>query len=151
RRTAKRKIFARGKKVKHSTFVLAIALLSTCDGARGSAFYLSNGVFTTLNITGGVAFGVNDSGVGASDSGGYVYSNGVFSTLNYPGSLGDDEAHGINNAGNIVGSALLPGQSLYSAYVNVNGSFTAFAAPGATSNGTAAEGINSAGQIVGGY
>jgi uncharacterized membrane protein len=75
--------------------------------------------------------------------GGYVYTNGTFTTLADPSSNSTSPS-GINNSGEIVGSAGKVG-FLYS-----NGGFTTLDDPLGTF-GTQPFGINNSGQIVGTY
>lgn len=142
--------------MKLAAFVLAIvALFSAVRSAWADSFLLSDGTFTTFNVPGAlpnttIAEGINNSGeiVGwfedSAGEHGFLYANGVFTTINVPGSTGT-QALGINNAGQIVGpfstssSGVQPQSFLYS-----NGAFTTVNGPPSAANG-----INSAGQIVG--
>ena len=95
-------------------------------------------------------WGINDSGeiVGqctATDGNtyGFLLSRGVYSRIQVPGSSFTG-AHGINNAGQIVGEWAAAGETEVQGFLLSNGSYTRLRAP---FNQPA--GINSSGQIVG--
>ena len=99
------------------------------------------------------AFGINDAGqiVGAffleGDKGrhGFLRDGETFSRLDVPGAT-STEAHGMNNAGHIVGTFVDSNGGRHG-FLWVEGTFMVLDAPGATS--TEADGINDADQIVG--
>lgn len=73
-----------------------------------------------------------------------------YSAINYPGAIAQEtNANGINNSNVIVGSYVDPQTSVGHAFEYVNGKFTSFDFPGATS--TIALGISDTGDVVGEY
>jgi probable HAF family extracellular repeat protein len=93
------------------------------------------------------AYGVNDAGqvVGVDlpfGEKGFVWQNGSFSFLKVPGASAT-EAHGINNAGTIVGTADSHG------FLDANGQFSTIDVSGATATDPMA--INTSGTIAGSY
>ncbi|HEY3197518.1 MAG TPA: PEP-CTERM sorting domain-containing protein, partial [Nitrospirales bacterium] len=77
---------------------------------------------------------------------GFLESGGIFTPINVPGAS-STLAHGINDAGQIVGGYNVG--SGYHGFLYSGGSFTPIDVPGASS--TQANGINDAGQIVGSF
>src|SRR3954452_6399047 len=71
----------------------------------------------------------------------------TFTQIDVPGAFAT-EAHGINNAGQIVGS-FVDGNFTTNGFLSTGGSFTQIDVPGASR--TEAWGINNAGQIVGSF
>ena len=90
-------------------------------------------------------------GTGASTHG-FLYSHGVFTSIDFPGAY-FTRAHGINSAGEIVGSMAFPGVGGTSAFLYSQGTFRVINNPNSSSPGgdpvTVALGINDSGQIVG--
>jgi fibronectin type III domain protein len=141
-------------------------------------FLLSAGTFSTIDYPGAETewgtqlWGINDSGAIVGGHGpvyigvayGFVFSGGVFSSINFstaPGSALGANAMAINNSGQIVGeyeaasapTSFCPSCPFPSnpgiAYLDTGGSYTAFIPAG--SETSSANGINTAGQIVGVY
>ena len=118
-------------------------------------FLYANGVFTFISLPGD-ATGINDLGqlVGSftenvgttSFTHGFLDANGVLTTIDFPGAnQRSTHAHGINNAGQIVG--FFADSSGVHGFLDTNGAFTPIDVPGTFI--TQAYGINDAGQIVG--
>jgi hypothetical protein len=78
---------------------------------------------------------------------GFFFDGSAFTTIDFPGAT-DTWAHGINNAGTIVGRFIDPSGTQHGFLLDANG-FTQIDAPGAIQTGLA--GINDAGQMVGGF
>jgi uncharacterized membrane protein len=100
---------------------------------------------------------INDSGVivgvwvdRAFKGHGFIYENGNFSNLQYPGSR-DTTPFGVNSKGEIVGNWDSDQSSTGHGFVFSAGHITSFDVPNAIPNGTAANGLNDSGQIVGTY
>jgi probable HAF family extracellular repeat protein len=123
-------------------------------------FVYSNGSYTTLNNplnpNDTVLRGINNAGqivgtygANGSDNNGFLYSNGIFTSLHNPLSTSITSALGINNVGQITGGFNISGTGF--GFIYTNGSYTTLSAPGAfcIGCGTFANGINSAGQVVG--
>jgi uncharacterized membrane protein len=72
----------------------------------------------------------------------------IFTTIDVPNALGGTTAHGINDAGQIVGT-YIDGHGLAHGFLDSGGRYTALDVPGVSNSGTDAYGINNAGQIVG--
>jgi probable HAF family extracellular repeat protein/VCBS repeat-containing protein len=107
-----------------------------------------------INATGQIVGSYND----ASGDHGFLYSGGTYTTLNDPLATVNTFAAGINNAGQIVGYYQNAGGGglVNHGFVYSGGIYTAIDDPSAGSAlispaGTAALGINDAGQIVGRY
>jgi uncharacterized membrane protein len=114
-------------------------------GGTEHGFYLSQGVYTTIDYPGATltnARGINSEGdiVG-------LYTNdpelngpyhgfrrskhGTFTTIDGPGSPGGN-ANGINSRGEIVGEYGMPGDPIYHGFLLSQGEYTAINYPGAT-------------------
>jgi probable HAF family extracellular repeat protein len=100
---------------------------------------------------------INDSGtivgvwIDAGLSGhGFIYQDGKFARLDYPGAR-DTIPFGINSQGDIVGNWDTDHARTGHGFIFSGGRMTSFDAPSAVPNGTAANGINDSGQIVGAY
>jgi probable HAF family extracellular repeat protein len=132
-------------------------IVGSYDGQHG--FLFANGNYTTVDdpsstVTG--ARGINSAGqivgsYGGSYSDGFVDDNGTFVTLDVPQALATHPVD-INSAGQIVGNYSIHYSSgtTTNAFLYSAGTFITLSGPqGATGDG--AEGINSAGQIVGFY
>jgi probable HAF family extracellular repeat protein len=131
------------------------------------SFLLSDGGYTTIadpkSVLQGLgdqtdSHGINNSGsiVGdyydSSTNHGFLLSGGTYTTIDFPGSVAGS-ANGINDSGQIVGDyAVDTGGSVRPehGYLLSGGKFTTIDVPGAVGL-TAAQGINSPGQIVGYY
>ena len=132
------------------------------DDGQEHGFLLRNGVLTTLDVPFEGAIGtqandINSSGVivgvwvdGAFTVHGFVYENGVYAHLDYPGSL-DTYPFGINPQGIIVGNWDTDQSTVGHGFVFARGQIVSFDVPDAAPDGTAANGINARGQIVGGF
>ena len=128
--------------------VLTWLLLGVSVGAWAQTY-----TFTTIDPPStsslSIALDINNAGVivgefrDSSTIHGFVFSNGNFTTLHFPGAP-DSAAYGINDTGQIVGTASGVGGFLYS-----GGSFTPINVPGAFS--TIPFAINDAGEIVGNF
>ena len=100
---------------------------------------------------------INDSGTivgvwidGSLSGHGFIYQEGKFSRLEYPGAR-DTIPFGINSRGDVVGNWDTGHSSTGHGFIFSGGRMTSFDAPNSVPNGTAANGINDAGQIVGAY
>lgn len=78
---------------------------------------------------------------------GFLLSNGSYSSFDVPGSTGFTRALGINSKGQIVGDYII--KNVEHGFLLSEGTFITVDPPG--SHGTLAEGINTAGDIVGSY
>ncbi len=127
-------------------------------GSR-TGFVYDRGLYTlnTPSVPGNDFFGLNDVGqiVGFSTEPltglqkGFLDDKGVFSMINVPGSPATIP-YEINNAGEIVGTYLLPGRNENYGFIrSAAGVYTTFTFPGSSS--TEFTGLNDKGQIVGGY
>ena len=131
------------------------------DG-KEHGFILRQGKLSTLDVPFRTAVGtqlnaINDSGVivgvwidRAFKGQGFIYENGSFSNLQYPGSR-DTTPFGVNSKGDIVGNWDSDQSSTGHGFVFSSGHITSFDVPNAIPNGTAANGLNDSGQIVGTY
>jgi probable HAF family extracellular repeat protein len=117
--------------------------------ADQEGFSYSNGVISPLPQTVGQASGINAQGVIVGETNNYSaisYSNGVTTDL---GAGAYSFATGINNSGQIVGTAAAGGSNSY-AFLYSNGNLTNLGALlGASAS--SARGINSSGAIIGDY
>lgn len=118
----------------------------------------TNGRFHTLDVTGAtatIARGINDRReiVGMYEGPdevrhGFVFSNGKYRTVDYPGPAGTETfPWGINNSGAVVGRFWLPGRDGPHGFLLVDGKWSRLDYP--ASRTSAANGINSSGDIVG--
>lgn len=131
------------------------------DG-KEHGFILRQGKLSTFDVPFRAAVGtqlnaINDSGVivgvwidRAFKGHGFIYEKGNFSNLQYPGSR-DTTPFGINSKGDIVGNWDSDQSSTGHGFVFSSGHITSFDVPNAIPNGTAANGLNDSGQIVGTY
>jgi uncharacterized membrane protein len=132
------------------------------DDGNQHGFLLRNGALTTLDVPfdgsiGTQANDINPSGVivgawvdGAFTVHGFVYQEGVYAHLDYPGAL-DTYPFGIDPQGDVAGNWDTDQSTVGHGFVFRKGQFTSFDVPEAVPEGTAANGINARGQIVGGY
>ena len=132
------------------------------DDGNEHGFIYRNGTLTTLDVPFDGAIGtqandINSSGIivgawvdGAFTVHGFVYQNGIYAHLDYPGSL-DTYPFGINPQGDIAGNWDTDQSTVGHGFVFRQGQFTSFDVPDAAPAGTAGNGINARGQIVGGY
>lgn len=81
---------------------------------------------------------------------GFIYQNGKFTHLDYPGAR-DTIPFGINSQGDIVGNWDTAQSSTGHGFIFSRGAMTSFDIPNAIPNGTAANGVNDRGEIVGAY
>lgn len=81
---------------------------------------------------------------------GFVYENGNFAHLDYPGSL-DTYPSGINSRGDVVGNWDTDQSTVGHGFWFSHGTIVSIDDPDAVPEGTAANGINARGQIVGSY
>jgi probable HAF family extracellular repeat protein len=120
----------------------------------------TNGGFHTLDVPGAtftIARGVNDRGeiVGRYEGKdgvghGFVFSNGNYRTIDYPGPAATETfPWSINSSGAVVGRFTLPGRDGPHGFLLVDGKWSRIDHP--TSKTSAANGINSSGDIVGIY
>jgi len=100
---------------------------------------------------------INDAGAMVGvwvDSGfrghGFIYQNGKLSSLEYPGAR-DTNPFAINSRGHVAGNWDTDQSHTGHGFVFINGKITSFDVPSAEPLGTAANGINDQGQIVGSY
>jgi uncharacterized membrane protein len=132
------------------------------DDGNEHGFLLRNGALTRLDVPfdgsiGTQADDINPSGVivgvwvdGAFTVHGFVYQDGVYAHLDYPGAL-DTAPYGINPQGDIAGNWDTDQSTVGHGFVFRNGQFTSLDDPDAVPAGTAANGIDARGRIVGGY
>ncbi|HEY1980882.1 MAG TPA: Ig-like domain-containing protein, partial [Xanthobacteraceae bacterium] len=142
------------------------------SNGAGYGFVDNNGVFTTFNPTTPSGYEVTPNGVNASGvivgsyptadgyytNAGFIYNNGTLTTLTDPSATVwyGTSANAINDSGVVVGDysgANGGADVVYFGFVEVNGVYTNFSAPGADTGdngyGTFVTGINNAGVIVG--
>jgi uncharacterized membrane protein len=81
---------------------------------------------------------------------GFIYKDGKFTSLDYPGAR-DTIPFGINSRGEVVGNWDVGQSNTGHGFIFSGGRITSFDVPNAIPNGTAANGINDSGQIVGAY
>jgi uncharacterized membrane protein len=132
------------------------------DDGNEHGFLLRQGVLTTLDVpfagsVGTQLGGINNSGVivgvwvdSAFTAHGFVYENGNFAHLDYPGAL-DTYPSGINSRGDIVGNWDTDQSTVGHGFWFSRGQIVSIDDPDAVPDGTAANGINARGQIVGAY
>ena len=132
------------------------------DDGNEHGFLFRNGNLTTLDVpyagsVGTQMNGVSDSGVivgawvdSAFTVHGFIYKDGDYLHLDYPGAL-DTYPFGINPHGDIVGNWDTDQSTVGHGFVFSHGQMFSFDVPDAVPAGTAANGINARGQIVGGY
>jgi len=132
------------------------------DDGNEHGFLLRKGNLTTLDVPYAGSVGtqmnaVSDSGVivgawvdSAFTVHGFIYKNGDYMHLDYPGAL-DTYPFGINPRGDIVGNWDADQSTVGHGFVFSRGQMFSFDVPDAVPDGTAANGINARGQIVGGY
>jgi len=132
------------------------------DDGNEHGFLLRNGALKTLDVPfagsiGTQANDINPSGVivgawvdGAFTVHGFVYQDGVYAHLDYPAAL-DTAPSGINPQGDIAGNWDTDQSTVGHGFVFRNGQFFSFDVPDAGPDGTAANGINARGRIVGSY
>ena len=149
--------FARGIN-NHGDIVGAYA---GSDG-KEHGFMLHQGKLSTFDVPLRGAVGthlnaINDAGVvvgvwidRAFKGHGFIYQDGKFSHLNYPGAR-DTTPFGINSQGEIVGNWDSDQSSTGHGFMFTSGRIISFDIPSAKPSGTAANGINDSGQIVGTY
>jgi probable HAF family extracellular repeat protein len=125
-------------------------------------FLLHQGALTTLDVPFAGSIGtqlnsLNDAGTivgvwvdSAFTAHGFIYEKGSFSHLDYPGAL-DSFPYGINSSGEIAGNWDSDQSTVGHGFVFANGKIFSIDAPGAIQDGTAADGINDKGQVVGSY
>ena len=101
--------------------------------------------------------GINNSGIitglwvdEAFTAHGFVYEKGNFAHLDYPGAL-DTFPYGINSRGDIVGNWDADQSTVGHGFVFSNGQIFSIDVPDAVPDGTAANGINDRGQVVGSF
>jgi probable HAF family extracellular repeat protein len=133
-----------------------VGSFSNSTGNHG--FLETGGSFTQIDVPGAslgftFAYGINNAGqiVGNFESStgnhGFLESGGSFTQIDVPGASLGTAAFGINNAGQIVG--YFSNNTGTHGFLDTGGSFTQINVPGAGL--TSANGINSAGQIVGNF
>jgi len=125
-------------------------------------FLLKKEVLTTIDVpfegsVGTQLNGINNSGVivgawvdSAFTAHGFVYENGNFAQLDYPGAL-DTFPSGISSRGEIVGNWDADQSTVGHGFWFYQGQIVSFDVPDAVPEGTAANGVNERGQIVGSY
>ena len=134
-------------------------------------FVDDNGTYTQINVSPGISTtaSVNDAGVVVGSSylhtvgsvtpvyTGFIDNNGTITYLNAPGTLNSDGytyASGINDADQVVGTAMTTYGGLQQGFLYQNGTFTFIDDPDAgtgSGQGTDAVAINNSGVIVGFY
>jgi len=156
--------------LRHSiSTILALLLLAgaasntlagplVCSTSTSCGFLYDGSDFRTINIAAAhgtylILHDINNSGqivghygLGMFPEVGFVYSAGRITTLEVPGAF-STRAHGINEAGQVVGDYEDPDTGNRSGFLYDNGVFTRILAPG--SSFTIATDINNSGQIVG--
>jgi hypothetical protein len=102
------------------------------------------------NGPGTAAFGINDAGeiVGTANGDAFFYSGGSYLNFGVSGGQGN-QANGINNHDQIVGSYEFSGTITGQAFAGTPGAVNPLVPPGSAE--ASATGINNAGVIVGGY
>jgi probable HAF family extracellular repeat protein len=138
-------------------FAFGVVLAMSLALSVGRKVRAAGATFTTIDPPGSVltlAGGINDSGEivgrytdGAGTVHGFLLSNGVYSSFDVPGSTGFSAGIGVNSNGQIVGDYYV--NQTEHGYLLSGSTFTTIDPPGA--HGTQAEGINTAGDIVGLY
>ncbi len=132
------------------------------DDGNEHGFILRHDVLITLDVPfagslGTQLGGINNSGIitgvwvdGAFTAHGFVYEKGNFAHLEYPGAL-DTFPYGINSRGDIVGNWDTDQSTVGHGFVLSRGQIFSIDVPDAVPDGTAANGINDSGQIVGSF
>jgi probable HAF family extracellular repeat protein len=132
------------------------------DDGNEHGFLFRHGTLTTIDVPfagslGTQLDGLNDSGIivgvwvdGAFTVHGFIYQNGSFAHLDYPGAL-DTYPYGINSRGDIVGNWDTDQSTVGHGFVFSSGRIFSLDVPDAVPDGTAADGINERGQVVGSY
>lgn len=132
------------------------------DDGTEHGFIYRDGVVTTLDVpfngsVGTQADDISPSGIivgvwvdEAFTAHGFVYNNGIFAHLDYPGAL-DTYPFGINPQGDIAGNWDTDQSTVGHGFVFHQGQFISIDVPAAVPEGTAVNGINARGQIVGSY
>ena len=132
------------------------------DDGNEHGFILRHDVLITLDVpfagsVGTQLDGINNSGIitgvwvdGAFTAHGFVYEKGNFAHLEYPGAL-DTFPYGINSRGDIVGNWDTDQSTVGHGFVFSRGQIFSIDVPDAVPDGTAANGINDSGQIVGSF
>jgi len=132
------------------------------DDGNEHGFLLHHDVLTTIDVpfvgsVGTQLNSLNDSGTivgvwvdSAFTAHGFVYQKGVFAHLDYPGAL-DSFPYAINSRGDIVGNWDADQSTVGHGFVFSAGQLFSIDAPNAIQDGTAADGINDKGQIVGSF
>ena len=130
------------------------------DDGNEHGFLLRKNVLTVIDVPfagslGTQLNGINDSGVmvgawvdSAFTVHGFIYQNGAFT--HYPGAL-DTDPFGINSQGHVAGNWDTDQSTVGHGFVFTHGQMFSIDVPDAAPDGTAANGINDRGQIVGGY
>jgi probable HAF family extracellular repeat protein len=127
-----------------------LGLLILSSFASLQVIWAQSYTFTPINGIGRPS-GINGTGqivgytLGGEQTHGFLYTNGDVTSIMAPGSR-NTFAYGINNAGQIVGSASGSTSSTYG-FLYANNNFMIISVPG--SGSTIARGINDNGQIVG--
>jgi uncharacterized membrane protein len=133
----------RAAKLLAGTAFALIALLSS--HAQATSYSFST---IATSISGAYAHGINNAGqiVGSygNSTGSFLFSGGSLTPINDPSGA---TAVGINDSGQISGSYYASGGH---GFLDSGGSVITINDPNAT-NGTFGQGLNNAGQIVGGY
>jgi len=132
------------------------------DDGNEHGFLLKDDVLTTIDVPFAGSVGtqlnaINNSGVMVGtwvDSvftvHGFVYQNGDFAHLDYPGAL-DTYPTGISARGEIVGNWDTDQSTIGHGFLFYRGQIVSIDVPDAVPDGTAANGVNERGQIVGIY
>jgi uncharacterized membrane protein len=148
----------------------AILFLLVCNGSAnadpiGFIYTISSNSFVSFELPNGTSeffiarnLGINDQGqivgsystdpFGGRPIHGFMKQENTVTSFDYPGA-DNTSAHGINSAGQIVGSRTFSNSSDTQAFLKDGNTFTSLAYPGA--DATIANGINDNGQIVGRY
>ena len=132
------------------------------DDGNEHGFLLRQGNLTTLDVPFAGSVGtqfnaINSSGLivgvwvdSAFTAHGFVYENGNYAHLDYPGAL-DTYPSGISSRGDIVGNWDTDQSTVGHGFWFSHGQIVSIDVPDAVPDGTAANGINARGQIVGVY
>jgi probable HAF family extracellular repeat protein len=132
------------------------------DDGNEHGFILREGALVTLDVpfigsVGTQLNGINNSGIitgvwvdEAFTAHGFVYEKGNFAHLDYPGAL-DTFPYGINSRGDIVGNWDADQSTVGHGFVFSSGQIFSIDVPDAVPDGTAANGINDRGQVVGSF
>jgi uncharacterized membrane protein len=132
------------------------------DDGNEHGFLLKKDTLTTIDVPYAGSVGtqlnaINNSGIiigtwvdSAFTVHGFVYEKGNFADLDYPGAL-DTYPIGINSRGDIVGNWDTDQSTVGHGFWFSKGKMVSFDDPNAVPEGTAANGINDRGHIVGSY